>query len=388
MSRAVFLLVLIFSALPRLVSQNSAGDRPNEGDYFVRMGEGGPEIIQRLSWPEDGNAFRYEAVIEREEQGEFREVYRDYTPDAFVEVSLRPGNYRYYVRIFNMLNQYEYATNRASFSVILALQPVLRRFTPGRLYLEDCLSREVELQGENFEEGAVVYLEPLTEEGEPVFAREYAADASGKRARMVFDPQELAKGDYRLVIKNPGGLSDSGDPLRVKGVRPQFGLSLSYAPLVPLHGYLFDLFDGGFYPIGAALRAEGTFLKTKWGYLGAELSLSWNYLSVQKNNVDITAHVADLEVNLLYRKQLLPMVFNFYAGFGLGGIFLLEFDYRIVKSDPYNTVGPLFDLGASFQWYFTRRLYGELGVQYAYLLTKDTVRPGYLRPSLGLGWRF
>ncbi|MDR1390081.1 MAG: hypothetical protein LBJ31_08925 [Treponema sp.] len=384
--RMAFFFMLIFFALLPAVSQ-SPGEREvsANGSYFIRRSNGGIEIIQRLSWPQDDNAYRYEVVIEREE-GESREVYREFVNDPFVEVSLRPGNYWYYVNIFNMLNRLEYTTNRASFSVVLALQPVLQRFAPRRFYLEDGLAWDLELEGSNFIEETTVYLEPLTMEGEPVFPKDYTFSEKG--ARVVFDPQELKKGDYRVVVENPGGLNDSRDSLAVKLIRPQTGVSLSYAPLVPLNGYLFDLFDG-FYFIGATIKADRTFLKTKWGgYFGIEGSLSWNYLSTRKNNMDVTGHLADLQAGLFLRKQMFPMVFNFYAGLGLGSVFLLEFDYRVIKSDPYNNLSPLFGVGASFQWFFNRHLYGDLGAKYIYLLTRETAHPSYIRPSLGLGWRF
>jgi hypothetical protein len=385
--------VFLFAAFPGF-SQTAGDERPetqeavNEALFFIRENEGLPEIIQRFTWPRDDNAYRYEVIIEEQNGKDFREVHRESTQNAFMEVSLRPGKYRYRVQVYNLFDQHEYTTNWASFDILPALQPVIGRFSPACFFVDDFVW-EIELEGENFTEGASVYLESLYTD-ETIVPQRYIPHASGTGARLVFDPQDLRIGDYRIVIKNPGGLSNvsSGEPFLIREISWQrIALSLSWAPLVPLHGYLFDLFDG-FSAAGLSVRADTVFHKISWGYLGAGLNLSWNYLSAQKNDINSTGHLGSLELNVFFRKKLSRMFFTVYAGAGLGGILLLEFDYGVVKSDPINSIMPLASTGFSLQWYFTNKVFADLGVKYIYLFSKESPRNGYLRPSFGFGWRF
>ncbi|MDR2181302.1 MAG: hypothetical protein LBN92_01325 [Treponema sp.] len=381
--KAAFLLPLLLAVLPAF---SQTPPVINEDAYYILKTQTGEQtIIQRLSWPPDGNAYRYEVVIERQEGREFVVVHEEFTTVSVLEVSLGPGNYRYRVGIYNFLGQHEYTTNWASFVIIPALQPLIRNFSPAKFFLENDFLWEIELQGEDFMEGAAVYLEPLDGSGEPIPAIDQ--QQSSGRIRAVFNRETLVRGDYRIVVKNPGGLEDARETFKIRLNKIYPSLSLDYSPLIPLHGYLFDLFDSPSF-VGGTIRSDVELRKIAWGVLGVEGSLSYHHLATRKNNMDISAHLGILEVNAFFRKHLFPMVITVYGGTGLGGVFLLEFDYGIGKSDPYDTVVPVFNAGGSFQWYFTGDLYAELGIKYIYFLTKETPRPGYLRPSLGLGWRF
>jgi hypothetical protein len=82
------------------------------------------------------------------------------------------------------------------------------------------------------------------------------------------------------------------------------------------------------------------------------------------------------------------MAFNARLG---GGIFpVLKFQKTGSGGDfdPVNTLIPSMNLGVSFMWLFYRSLYGEFGVEYTHLFSTDDTQPGYIIPSLGLGWRF
>jgi hypothetical protein len=361
-----------------------------EAYYILRTGDGEQKIIQRLSWPDDENAYRYEVIIERQEDqksGEFAELHREFTQKSLMEVSLGPGNYRYRVRIYNLFDQPEYTTNWGFFTIIAALQPVLQSFSPEKLFFDDIAAWELDLDGEDFMEGISVYLEPLDGSLEPIPAIQCSPRRFGRGIRAVFNRESIPRGSYRVIVKNPGGLEDSREPLKIRLSKPQLSLSVAYSPLMFLHGYMLDLFDKPSF-VGATLRAELEFFKKPWGILGVEESLSWNYFVTQKNNMDISAHIGSLETSLFFRKRWSSIALTVYAGTGLGSIFLLEFDYDVVKSEAYTNLAPLLDLGLACQWYVTRRLYADLGIKYIWLITRESPQPGYIRPSLGAGWRF
>jgi hypothetical protein len=54
-------------------------------------------FVQRLTWVGDEYARRYEVIIEKEEDGEYKRVLREFTTAFFIEISLPHGKYRYQV---------------------------------------------------------------------------------------------------------------------------------------------------------------------------------------------------------------------------------------------------------------------------------------------------
>ena len=61
-------------------------------------------FIQRLTWVGDEYATRYEVIIEKEEDGKYKRVLREFTTAFFIEVSLPHGKYRYQVIPYDYLN--------------------------------------------------------------------------------------------------------------------------------------------------------------------------------------------------------------------------------------------------------------------------------------------
>jgi hypothetical protein len=73
---------------------------------------------QRLTWVGDENAMRYEVLIEKEGEGEFNSLLREFTEETFIEVSLLSGRYRFQVIPYDFLNQPVPVTEWMYFEVI------------------------------------------------------------------------------------------------------------------------------------------------------------------------------------------------------------------------------------------------------------------------------
>jgi hypothetical protein len=67
--------------------------------------DGETSFIQRLTWTEDEYARRYEVIIEKEEEGEYRDLFQEFTTELFIEISLLPGKYRCRVITYDFLNR-------------------------------------------------------------------------------------------------------------------------------------------------------------------------------------------------------------------------------------------------------------------------------------------
>jgi hypothetical protein len=73
--------------------------------FFCFAQDGETRFIQRLTWPEDEYARRYEVIIEKEEGGEYRGLFHEFTTALFIQVSLLPGKYRCRVITHDFLNR-------------------------------------------------------------------------------------------------------------------------------------------------------------------------------------------------------------------------------------------------------------------------------------------
>ena len=72
---------------------------------------------QRLAWDGEEYAMRYEVIIEKEEEGEYNGVLREFTEESFIEVSLLPGKYRCQIIPYDFFNQPVPVTDWVDFEV-------------------------------------------------------------------------------------------------------------------------------------------------------------------------------------------------------------------------------------------------------------------------------
>lgn len=90
------------------------------GTVFSVQNTSDTRLKQRITWFRDENASRYELVVEKKEGTSYTEVFRDISPNAFAEVPVNRGAYRFKLLIYNLLGQFQHETNWATFNIILA----------------------------------------------------------------------------------------------------------------------------------------------------------------------------------------------------------------------------------------------------------------------------
>jgi len=141
---------------------------------------------------------------------------------------------------------------------------------------------------------------------------------------------------------------------------------LSWSPVLPIHG---DSFGADFSPAGAAARFGAAFPVPGDIYVGAELTALWHTNAEDENALS-------LGVNFLAMKRLSnqTMALNFRAG--LSFILLPDIQEKLA-----------FNIGASYLWQFTDKIFLEAGFDYAALL-KETYFDGCIRPWIGIGMVF
>jgi hypothetical protein len=235
------------------------------------------------------------------------------------------------------------------------------------------------------------YIEVLRETTGETFI-EFSFGAGSYRYRVqAYDLLNRPSGnapwkDFTIIpVQSPG--INGFSPGKLKSPAPDFFVSAGYAPLVPLYGNLFDLFDTIHFP-GAYARVGFVPFKTDFGSFGFELNPFWDYLAISRNDYKGTSHLAGIHVNALYQKglPLETMFINVRLGGGVTSLLDFHFTYATGASQSMN--GFYISAGAdiSFQWFFFRSFYLEAGLAYRHIITPgEPFQQGYISPFAGIG---
>ena len=368
----------------------------SEGGSFrvERAADGRQIIFQKLSWIRNPHDFRYEAFVEKQsEAGEYKEIHHEKTENNFIELSLDRGLYRYRVAVYNLLDQLEYTTSWADFRILPALRPRIDSVNPAFFGLQDDSSFSIEITGENFLPETGACLVPRGG-GAEIKPSGYTAAPSGKSAKIVFKPELLKTGDYELCLRNAGNFEDRAG-FSVKQYRSPFDFfaALAYSPLVLAHGYLDAFFDKPLHPAGASLRTDLLFRNegTPWrAGLSARFSggrmISGENENGMKTSMWITGLLADF---LLERQFSGGMAIHTRAGGGIVSILNMRYEFSGGSaSDPKSTWMAALDGGVSWVWLFSRHAFVEAGLDYIFLFSTDSPRPGFVIPFTSVGWRY
>jgi hypothetical protein len=416
---SVLLLLCLYSGTA-LYAQDT-GDE----NYFVQRDGEELRFMQRLSWGHDPLVLRYQVIIEEQQNGRNTEILRRSVQENSLDVSLRPGQYRYQVRVYNLLGKLEYTMPWTAFEVLPALQPKIQNIAP----VES--QGQITIEGENITPEADIVLRPR---GGGPDIRPRHLELDGDTARIVFDEGQLEPGEYDVIIKNPGGLADSREtfivqapeplpeplpepvpepqPLpepeveiaaavpeeseepeapEVRSPGPGIAITLGYGPLIPLYGKFFDVFDKFIDPLGAYARFSVIPLMQPWGTLGLEIEPFWNLIAGSRNESSVTSHLIGGHINLLYQRGVRNNIIVINGRLGAGITAVLNYHYTYSGSDSFSFMSYYISAGAgaSVQWFIRRPFFLELGIEYNHIFTMtDPTQPGYLRPVAGAGVQF
>lgn len=283
-------------------------------------------FVQRLTWVGDRYAMRYEVIIEKEEGGQYRKVSQEFTEKNFIEVSLLPGNYRYQVIPHDFLDQPIFVNEWTRFEVLRG---------------DDKLST-----GEH----EIIVVNPV--------------DETSRKAIILISPET----------------AETEEPEKVSEYRNQFDMYLgaAYIPLFPI--YAENKFFGEKYsPYGVAVRFAVVSAKERFVSPGVEMVASWRTFEPSSGK---TEHSFSLDLNILAQARFPGnrAALNFRSG---AGISLLPENDSISSAGQYSSH---INIGISFLYLIRQNLYFETGMDYSQFFTRDYF--GFIRPCIGLGYRF
>ena len=414
----------------------SAQTSPQEtSDFYVER-----RFIQRLSWSGNEYASRYEVIIEKEEEGGFRQVRQDFTTAFSIEVSLSPGRYHYCVIPYDFFGRRGSRTEWVDFEIFAAVLPKLF-FSVPELYLSGderpVFSGEYVLMvyGMDISPHAVIMMR--MENGTIIFPVNTRIFPDRSSARLVFEDLHAIPRSFDIVVKNPGDLEasmrtrsyistppDKNEARQIfdeLGIMPEslysfFGIiavkdetdaeEIEKREPLPLKKFADWYLAAGFSPLFStfdyiALMPEAVtsvtaaslqigFIRTPengffWVGLEAALSLfTFNVTTPNHQSQNSEVNAVSIDANLIFQKLSFNEMTAFKFRFGLG-ITALSGDaniQNILVSDPFHL-----NIGTAFTWYALKHLYLETGIDMIYwILDEDS--SGAIRPSVCIGIKF
>jgi hypothetical protein len=395
MKRRVFFLAALFSGFllfaqetPPATAEASSGDVTS--DY--RLGEDG-KIRQRIAWTR-ANAYFYEIEIEKIGPGAVWALeLKERTEQIFLEVSLPPGMYRYRILNYNVLGRVGAVSEWTGIRVFVAKQPAAESYSPAAYFVDSRAGKfTLTITGRDLVEDAQVYMAFKKEEAEPVFPSSITYSAGENTITADFPAEGLDLGAYDIVIINPGGLRQTIEGFSVSFSRPlDINVSLGYAPVLPLSGYLFDTYDSALYPLGFYGRAGLVPFKQLWGWIGFELSLCYTGLKTENRAYQLSGRMISADAGVLFQKWMrnYSLALNLRLGGGINFLSDIEFTNEDgSRSEKESATLINLNAGASIQWLVWNNLFIEAGVDFFQALSSQSPNPGFFRAALALGRRF
>jgi hypothetical protein len=336
------LFIILFIRPMWAQSQSSGGGR-----YVIEQ-----RYVRNLEWIGDSYTLKYEVVIERYDDGGasggapggYKAYIREFTEKQSFPVSLPAGKYRYRIIPYDYLEQPGIATDWVYIEI-----------NPAPIALAE--ERKTE------DEGNI----PQTYEDE--------------KTTPCVNETAGTKADDSAA----GAVKES----KSKGTESPFDLHINaaWAPLIPLYGRMSEIFEDGFYGVGASVRFGAFYNKLNWFSPGAELLMSWYALDNpdSEDKMKIQTGVTGINIAAQLRIPRPRMAVTIRAGFA----FAFQVGEINVENYSYSTGGltPQLTAEVSFLWFAYKQLYLEAGAGFCHFFDKES-NSGCLRPWIGVGWQF
>ena len=392
---AVFLILFI---APELFTQDDK--LKNEADTSVNSEvkknytietEGKTSVFyQTLSWEDVEGILHFEFELEKKEKnGKWVIVDKKKLKKNFIEVSLSHGNYRYRIKVINLLGQVDVVSADRYFDIFLAYQPETSSVSPDAVYFDEEYTDIISLNGKYFRENTTVALQK--EGSAPILGKIIEINPDGTKAKVNFNMLKISPGQYQVVVTDPSGLKDSKQTILFRFQKP-VDVYLS-------GGYAFNGFAGNrlfkeylkkdFVAISGILRVSLVPIKRSYGNFGFNITGSGMYLNNKQDSYALSAGFLLTGLQAVYMKPIIRRRLNFDAHLGFGTAFMVntQFVFDSLNSPKSWYWGLTMNLGTALQVYVYKKLYIELNVDH--IIPFRSGFPKYIvQPSLSVGWEF
>jgi len=411
-------------------ADNGTADTTSGEDVDIEPDDDGTaaeETWQYLEWEDERPEFssRYEIVIESyvEKEGAYTEVARYFTDgntrQLQIQPLLPPGNYRYKVITYNLVDVPEVESEWFNFKIFQAFMPEINDIyatvnLTSTVFLEEINDGIFAVSGKNLftpseGENDISYTDYYLiaerrigkSEIHPVLLEH---DDKNRKLKFRLNMKDLDVGVYHLVAVDASGLKTPLSKRNEISVRfkkrVDVNLSLDYSlPIVLFDDTIPSYMGSRVWPLSGTFRATILPSKHKFGYFGTGVSGTYVRMDKQFDDYKIGGNMLFTHALFVYQFPLrltskksgkTRHALTFEAHTGVGTVIFADFKFDFgggIFSESLNSGSFSVLAGGAIQTFITPRLFAEVNIDYVHAFPKD-IQFGALVPSIGIGWQF
>lgn len=404
--RGLILTVVFFFCFIPLFSQQAPTSgkevKQVENDkkkYFLKETDKGVTLVQRLSWESLDDILGFEFELEQQDRKTkvWRVIDKRTVKTNYADVSLPPGDYRFRVRVINLLGQKEDASAYRNFAIRIAYQPEVTTVSPHVINFDELEEQTLTITGKNFHEETSF---TLTNDfsGSVLHGTIVELKDNGTHAVVAFEFMKANPGTYTFAAVDPSDLSAEKEDIVFRFQKPiDIFISADYF----FNGFIGnrilakeDYFNTNIAPLAGGIRLTVVPIKRFYGNFGFNLTGSGTYLKNKVNGYTLSAGMLFAQLNAAYFLPIIKhrLVFDAHTGFGTMFLVNTQFAYNTTEkltSDKAWYWGLTFNIGTALYVYVYKKLYVEINVDHVIPIRKGNGFPKYIiQPQLGIGWEF
>ncbi|MBQ0002988.1 MAG: hypothetical protein KBT21_05580 [Treponema sp.] len=362
--------------------------------YITEDEKGNQTLFQTFSWEKDDSVFKYEFIMEHLVKGKYVEIEHKELKENSIDLSLVNGTYRYKLLVYNYLGFLEVETDWIPVEIVKAYQPKIFDVGPGTIFLEEEQDGIYTVSGSELSSETEFSLIKGSKNQDGKLKAEILEydDKHKNRVKIKFDPEKIDVGRWTLVAKNVGGLKGFKDDVWVKWKKAvDFNVSAGWAPLFFVASPdIKKYFNTDMMLLSPEVKMSFFPIKKRFGYFGIGVSGCFSGMEYKPEGYDLSTLFFTGNVDFIYQKYIVPkkICFDVHAGAGIVGFTAMQFKFpHDIKSENFTSLNIAAHAGVSLDYYFLKRLYGEIGCDFTYAFIKD-MQLMFVQPQISVGWQF
>ena len=368
-------------------------------NYFLKETDKGLTLVQRLSWEALDDIFGFEFDLEQQDKKTkaWRTIDTRTVKTNYADVSLAPGNYRYRVRVINLLGQKEEASEYRNFAIRIAYQPEVTTVSPQVINFDEMEEQTLTITGKNFhEETSFILTNNFS--GSILRGTIVELKDNGTHAVVSFEFTKANPGTYTFAAVDPSDFSAEKDDIVFRFQKP---LDIFISGNYVFNGFIGnrilgkkEYFNTNIAPLAGGIRLTVVPIKRFYGNFGFNLTGSGTYLKNKAEGYTLKTGVLFASLNAAYFVPIIKhrLVFDAHVGFGTMFLVNTQFTYNTtekITSDKAWYWGMTFNAGTALYVYVYKKLYVEVNLDHVIPIRRGNGFPKYIiQPQVGIGWEF
>ena len=392
-----FCLIPLFAQEASNVGHEVKRAENGKKKYFLKETDEGVTLIQRLSWESLDDILGFEFDLEQQDRKTkiWRVIEQRTVTTNYADVSLSPGDYRFRVRVINLLGQKEDASEHRNFSIRIAYQPEVTAVSPQVINFDELEEQKLTITGKNFhEETAFILTNDLS--GSVLHGTIVELKDNGTHAVVSFEFTKANPGTYTFAAVDPSDFSAEKDDIVFRFQKP---LDIFISGNYVFNGFignkvLKQYFASDIAPLAGGIRFTVAPIKRFYGNFGINLTSSGTYFKHKADGYTVSTGLLFTNLNAVYFYPIIRrrLVLDVHAGVGSIFMFGPLFTYHtkeVLTSDKTWYWGLTFNAGTALYIYLYKRLYVEVNLDHIVPFRGGNGYPAYIiQPQVGIGWEF